>query len=190
MREWGSRSDPAMSSSGKATGASSCLSSQCFDLLTRSCVKCSDLFRDNTSKGARVAGDRAPRGWAVVGQGVWGHPRRGQAEGTFSCGWQWRWQWRMERWLHLEEEERGRGQPVPARGMQCREKRDDPARRGGGGVTAWPRGDHGKSRMASSPTSQRREQVGRGSRQAGGRFVAGGGWVAVKSHSPSPPPRL
>lgn len=132
MREWGSRSDPAMSSSGKATGASSCLSSQCFDLLTRSCVKCSDLFRDNTSKGARVAGDRAPRGWAVVGQGGWGHPRRGQAEGTFSCGWQWRWQWRMERWLHLEEEERGRGQPVPARGMQCREKRDDPARRGGG----------------------------------------------------------
>ncbi|KFQ07791.1 hypothetical protein N330_14038, partial [Leptosomus discolor] len=42
-------SHSAMSSSGKATAASSCLSSQCFDILTRSCVKCSDLFRDNTT---------------------------------------------------------------------------------------------------------------------------------------------
>ncbi|XP_074907025.1 tumor necrosis factor receptor superfamily member 13C [Buteo buteo] len=49
MRERGSHSHSAMSSSGKATGASSCLSSQCFDLLTRSCVKCSYLFRDNTT---------------------------------------------------------------------------------------------------------------------------------------------
>ncbi|KFW07732.1 hypothetical protein N326_10660, partial [Eurypyga helias] len=39
----------AMSSSGKAAASSSCLSSQCFDLLTRSCVKCSDLFKDNTT---------------------------------------------------------------------------------------------------------------------------------------------
>ncbi|KFP91520.1 hypothetical protein N311_05958, partial [Apaloderma vittatum] len=38
----------AMSSSGKDTSASSCLSSQCFDLLTKSCVKC-DLFNDNTT---------------------------------------------------------------------------------------------------------------------------------------------
>ncbi|KFP34491.1 hypothetical protein N325_04291, partial [Colius striatus] len=41
-------SHPAMSSAGKAGGASSCLSPHCFDLLTRSCVKCSDLFKDNT----------------------------------------------------------------------------------------------------------------------------------------------
>ncbi|KFQ51838.1 hypothetical protein N333_05411, partial [Nestor notabilis] len=41
-------SHSAMSSSGKAVSASSCLSSQCFDLLTRSCVKCSDLFKENT----------------------------------------------------------------------------------------------------------------------------------------------
>lgn len=80
-----------MSLSGKAAAASSCLSSQCFDLLTRSCVKCSDLFKDNTSKGMRVAGDRARWGWVVVGQGVWGHPGCGQVEGTFSCGWQWGW---------------------------------------------------------------------------------------------------
>ncbi|KAM7129586.1 tumor necrosis factor receptor superfamily member 13C [Ciconia maguari] len=46
MREPGSYSHSAMSSSGK--GAAPCLSSQCFDLLTRSCVKCSDLFKDNT----------------------------------------------------------------------------------------------------------------------------------------------
>ncbi|KAF1560895.1 hypothetical protein FQV10_0003042, partial [Eudyptes schlegeli] len=38
-----------MSSSGKAAAAFSCLSSQCFDLLTRSCIKCSDLFKDNTT---------------------------------------------------------------------------------------------------------------------------------------------
>ncbi|XP_029897117.1 tumor necrosis factor receptor superfamily member 13C isoform X2 [Aquila chrysaetos chrysaetos] len=55
MREPGSRSHSAMSSSGKATGASSCLSSQCFDLLTRSCVKCSDLFRDNTTEPGHAA---------------------------------------------------------------------------------------------------------------------------------------
>ncbi|KAM6144519.1 tumor necrosis factor receptor superfamily member 13C [Phoenicopterus ruber ruber] len=49
MRELGSHSHSAMSSSGKAAAATSCLSSQCFDLLTRSCVKCSDLFKDNTT---------------------------------------------------------------------------------------------------------------------------------------------
>ncbi|XP_055568503.1 tumor necrosis factor receptor superfamily member 13C isoform X2 [Falco biarmicus] len=48
MRELGSHSHSAMSSSGKGASSSSCLSSQCFDLLTRSCVKCSDLFKDNT----------------------------------------------------------------------------------------------------------------------------------------------
>ncbi|KFP53160.1 hypothetical protein N323_03467, partial [Cathartes aura] len=55
-------SQSAMSSSGKATASSSCLSSECFDLLTRSCVKCSDLFKDNT-RGAlqqeRRSGDLA-----------------------------------------------------------------------------------------------------------------------------------
>ncbi|NXK24826.1 TR13C factor, partial [Arenaria interpres] len=40
-------SHPAMSSSGKAAAPASCLSSQCFDLLTRSCVQCSDLFKEN-----------------------------------------------------------------------------------------------------------------------------------------------
>ncbi|XP_010293627.1 PREDICTED: tumor necrosis factor receptor superfamily member 13C [Phaethon lepturus] len=55
MREQGSHSQSAMSSSGKSTAASSCLSSQCFDLLIRSCVKCSDLFKDNTTEPARAA---------------------------------------------------------------------------------------------------------------------------------------
>ncbi|NXU22229.1 TR13C factor, partial [Thalassarche chlororhynchos] len=40
-------SHSTMSSSGKDT--LSCLSSQCFDRLTKSCVKCSDLFKDNTT---------------------------------------------------------------------------------------------------------------------------------------------
>lgn len=87
MWELGSHSQSAMSSSGKATASSSCLSSECFDLLTRSCVKCSDLFKDNTSKGMRVVRDRDPRGWAMVGQGGWGQPRGGQVEVTFSCRW-------------------------------------------------------------------------------------------------------
>ncbi|NXD64486.1 TR13C factor, partial [Eolophus roseicapillus] len=43
------RSHSAMSSSGKAISASSCLSSHCFDFLTKSCVKCSDLFKENTT---------------------------------------------------------------------------------------------------------------------------------------------
>ncbi|XP_057286926.1 tumor necrosis factor receptor superfamily member 13C isoform X2 [Pezoporus wallicus] len=43
-----------MSSSGKAVSASSCLSSQCFDPLTRSCVKCSDLFKENTKPASAV----------------------------------------------------------------------------------------------------------------------------------------
>ncbi|XP_059673317.1 tumor necrosis factor receptor superfamily member 13C [Gavia stellata] len=55
MWEPGSHSHSAMSSSGKAVAAPSCLSSQCFDLLTRSCVKCSDLFKDNTTEPARAA---------------------------------------------------------------------------------------------------------------------------------------
>ncbi|XP_050771556.1 tumor necrosis factor receptor superfamily member 13C [Gymnogyps californianus] len=55
MWELGSHSQSAMSSSGKATASSSCLSSECFDLLTRSCVKCSDLFKDNTTEPARTA---------------------------------------------------------------------------------------------------------------------------------------
>ncbi|NXN21114.1 TR13C factor, partial [Nycticryphes semicollaris] len=42
-------SHSAMSSSEKA-----CLFSQCFDLLTRSCVQCSDLFKENTTEPARM----------------------------------------------------------------------------------------------------------------------------------------
>ncbi|KAM6320693.1 tumor necrosis factor receptor superfamily member 13C [Aegotheles albertisi] len=49
MRELGSYSHSTMSSSVKAAAASPCLYSQCFDLLTKSCVKCSDLFKDNTN---------------------------------------------------------------------------------------------------------------------------------------------
>ncbi|KFU88666.1 hypothetical protein M959_09542, partial [Chaetura pelagica] len=45
-------SHPAMSSSGKAAAPASCLSPQCFDLLTKSCVKCSELFKKSTSKRA------------------------------------------------------------------------------------------------------------------------------------------
>lgn len=39
-----------MASPGKADGGASCLSSHCFDLLTKSCVICSELFGDNSSK--------------------------------------------------------------------------------------------------------------------------------------------
>ncbi|NXW56362.1 TR13C factor, partial [Eurystomus gularis] len=53
-------SHSAMSSSGKAAAPSSCLSSQCFDLLTRSCVKCSDLFKDNTTEPASAAPTSTP----------------------------------------------------------------------------------------------------------------------------------
>ncbi|XP_039918679.1 tumor necrosis factor receptor superfamily member 13C [Hirundo rustica] len=38
-----------MSSSGKAAISPSCLSFECFDTLTKSCIKCSDLFKDNTT---------------------------------------------------------------------------------------------------------------------------------------------
>ncbi|NXR10300.1 TR13C factor, partial [Semnornis frantzii] len=48
------RSHPAMSPSGKAAAPSSCLSSQCFDLLTRSCVECSELFKDNATEPTRT----------------------------------------------------------------------------------------------------------------------------------------
>ncbi|NXP14728.1 TR13C factor, partial [Thinocorus orbignyianus] len=47
-------SHSAMSSSGKAAAPTSCLSSQCFDLLTRSCVQCSDLFKENATEPARM----------------------------------------------------------------------------------------------------------------------------------------
>ncbi|XP_064277645.1 tumor necrosis factor receptor superfamily member 13C [Passer domesticus] len=49
MQELGSHSHSAMASSGKAAIASSCLSFECFDTLTKSCIKCSDLFQDNTT---------------------------------------------------------------------------------------------------------------------------------------------
>ncbi|XP_027535403.1 tumor necrosis factor receptor superfamily member 13C-like [Neopelma chrysocephalum] len=47
--ELGSHSHSAMSSSGKAAIASSCLSFECFDTLTKSCIKCSELYKDNTT---------------------------------------------------------------------------------------------------------------------------------------------
>ncbi|CAN8211508.1 unnamed protein product [Coccothraustes coccothraustes] len=50
MQELGSRSHSAMSSSGKAAIAPACLSFECFDTLTKSCIKCSDLFQDNTTE--------------------------------------------------------------------------------------------------------------------------------------------
>ncbi|XP_075009916.1 tumor necrosis factor receptor superfamily member 13C isoform X2 [Calonectris borealis] len=52
MWEPGSHSHSTMPSSGK--DALACLSSQCFDRLTKSCVKCSDLFKDST-KPSRMA---------------------------------------------------------------------------------------------------------------------------------------
>ncbi|XP_017683057.1 PREDICTED: tumor necrosis factor receptor superfamily member 13C-like [Lepidothrix coronata] len=48
-QELGSHSHSAMSSSGKAAIASSCLSFECFDTLTKSCIKCSELYKDNTT---------------------------------------------------------------------------------------------------------------------------------------------
>ncbi|XP_068860035.1 tumor necrosis factor receptor superfamily member 13C [Aphelocoma coerulescens] len=50
MQELGSHSHSAMSSSGKAAIAPSCLSFECFDTLTKSCIKCSELFKDNTTE--------------------------------------------------------------------------------------------------------------------------------------------
>ena len=159
MRELGSRSRSAMSSPAKAAAASSCLSSQCFDLLTRSCVKCSDLFKENTSKGTRAAGDRAPQGLAVVGQGDWGHPGVGRWRGPSPVdgggggggGQSAAFTWRRSR--RREEE-----------GRQFLRGEHGAGRRGmiqpGAGVSARPRGDHGKSRMPSSPTSQERQRVG------------------------------
>ncbi|XP_027740828.1 tumor necrosis factor receptor superfamily member 13C-like [Empidonax traillii] len=50
MQELGSRLHSAMSSSGKAAIASSCLSFECFDSLTKACIKCSELYKDNTTE--------------------------------------------------------------------------------------------------------------------------------------------
>ncbi|KAM4781995.1 tumor necrosis factor receptor superfamily member 13C isoform 1-T1 [Cyanocitta cristata] len=50
MQELGSHSHSAMSSSGKAAIAPSCLSFECFDTLTKSCIKCSELFKDNATE--------------------------------------------------------------------------------------------------------------------------------------------
>lgn len=71
-----------MASLGKADGGASCLSSQCFDPLTRSCVMCSELFGDNTSKC----------GQGLVVKGAGGRCGVG-LEGTF-CGLRWKWRWR------------------------------------------------------------------------------------------------
>lgn len=80
MRETESHSRSAMSLSGKTAASSSCLSSQCFDLLTRSCVKCSDLFKDNTSKGTKAAGTKLPgTGW-LWARGAGGTPGVGGRE--------------------------------------------------------------------------------------------------------------
>ncbi|XP_040410466.1 tumor necrosis factor receptor superfamily member 13C isoform X3 [Cygnus olor] len=53
------REHSAMSSLGKADAIASCLPSQCFDPLTRFCVRCSDLFKDN-AKPVHVASTSAP----------------------------------------------------------------------------------------------------------------------------------
>nr|XP_047934854.1 tumor necrosis factor receptor superfamily member 13C isoform X3 [Anser cygnoides] len=53
------RERSAMSSLGKADAVASCLPSQCFDPLTRFCVRCSDLFKDN-AKPVHVASTSAP----------------------------------------------------------------------------------------------------------------------------------
>ncbi|XP_035167030.1 tumor necrosis factor receptor superfamily member 13C-like [Oxyura jamaicensis] len=50
----------AMSSSGKADAVASCLPSHCFDPLTRFCVRCSDLFKDNATEPIHVASTTAP----------------------------------------------------------------------------------------------------------------------------------
>ncbi|XP_027509293.1 uncharacterized protein LOC113951906 [Corapipo altera] len=50
IQELGSHFHSAMSSSGKAAIASSCLSFECFDTLTKSCIKCSELYKDNTTE--------------------------------------------------------------------------------------------------------------------------------------------
>ncbi|KGL84024.1 hypothetical protein N309_02240, partial [Tinamus guttatus] len=42
-------------SSGKADASTSCLPSQCFDSLTKSCVKCYELYKDNTTEPAHAA---------------------------------------------------------------------------------------------------------------------------------------
>nr|XP_013802525.1 PREDICTED: tumor necrosis factor receptor superfamily member 13C [Apteryx mantelli mantelli] len=54
MQEDSSRAHSVMSS-GKADASASCLPSQCFDSLTRSCVKCSELYKDNTTEPAHAA---------------------------------------------------------------------------------------------------------------------------------------
>eukprot|EP00075_Anas_platyrhynchos_P020425 XP_027309678.1 tumor necrosis factor receptor superfamily member 13C isoform X1 [Anas platyrhynchos] len=43
------RERSAMASSGKADAVAACLPSQCFDPLTRFCVRCADLFKDNAT---------------------------------------------------------------------------------------------------------------------------------------------
>ncbi|XP_068796880.1 tumor necrosis factor receptor superfamily member 13C isoform X2 [Struthio camelus] len=48
MQEDSSRAHSIMSS-GKADASTSCLPSQCFDPLIRSCVECSKLYKDNTT---------------------------------------------------------------------------------------------------------------------------------------------
>ncbi|KAM8820049.1 tumor necrosis factor receptor superfamily member 13C [Eudromia elegans] len=50
MQEDSSRAHSVMSS-GKADASTSCLPSQCFDSLTKSCVNCNDLYKDNAIVG-------------------------------------------------------------------------------------------------------------------------------------------
>uniref|UniRef100_A0A8B9QXR5 Tumour necrosis factor receptor 13C TALL-1 binding domain-containing protein n=1 Tax=Anas platyrhynchos TaxID=8839 RepID=A0A8B9QXR5_ANAPL len=54
------RERSAMASSGKADAVAACLPSQCFDPLTRFCVRCSDLFKDNATEPVHVAPTSAP----------------------------------------------------------------------------------------------------------------------------------
>ncbi|XP_025894068.1 tumor necrosis factor receptor superfamily member 13C [Nothoprocta perdicaria] len=59
MQEDSSRAHSVMSS-GKADASTSCLPSQCFDSLTKSCVKCLDLYRDNTTEPAHAVPTSTP----------------------------------------------------------------------------------------------------------------------------------
>lgn len=140
MQELGSHSHSAMSSSGKAAIAPSCLSFECFDTLTKSCIKCSDLFKDNTSKG-----DKGSCSLSSPGLGGGGPRRVGVPQGRAGRR---HLLLRMALEVAMEDEalpspkQRGRGQPVPVRGTWCRKKSDDQPQ---GGSTSL-RGYCGKSR--------------------------------------------
>lgn len=148
MQELGSHSHSAMSSSGKAAIAPSCLSFECFDTLTKSCIKCSDLFKDNTSKG-----DKGSCSLSSPGLGGGGPRRVGVPQGRAGRR---HLLLRMALEVAMEDEalpspkQRGRGQPVPVRGTWCREKSDDQPQ---GGSTS-PQGLLWEEQELLSPTTK------------------------------------